>query len=40
MVIGFIVLNYMIEKIIPASLFIISFGFYVETARLMLMEIK
>lgn len=40
MVSGFISLNFMLEKILPASLFIISGGFYIESARLMLIQMK
>ena len=40
MISGFIFLDITIEKIIPASLFIIGGGFYVESARLMLIQSK
>lgn len=40
MISAFIVSSSFVERIIPASLFIVSAGFYVEAARLMLIQSK
>ena len=40
MLLGLVFLDFSQEKILSASFFIVSAGFYIETARLMLLNIK